>query len=83
MFHIYISEFLHFLLLSFKDVCTTEKGISCILLDDDYFLQGLPLSWHVQQLPGGVCSLFTCLRIDLFRARYFEKMPYHVPFLWY
>lgn len=48
-----MTEFLHFPLLNFKDVCTTEKEISCILLDDDYFLQGLPLSWHVQQLPGG------------------------------
>lgn len=32
--------------------CTNEKNISCILIDDDLFLQGLILSGHMQQLSG-------------------------------
>lgn len=83
-----LTAFLHFPLLSLKNFCTTEKDISCILLDDDLFSQGLLLSGHMQQLPWecAVClhtnRKHVVLRVDLFEARYFEKMPYRVPFLW-
>lgn len=82
----FFTAFLHFPSLSFKTFCITEKDILCILLDEDLFLQGLLLSGHMQHLPGecAVCldtnGKHVGLRVYLFGARYFEKMPYRVPF---